>query len=451
MIFKRCRNLATCVFVLSMVVGCGDDGASPDASLGDGGLDAGPTCAAGTFDDDDDASTPCTAWTECVAGEYALAGSASEDRTCVPCVNSFSTLANAPECTLWTVCVAGEFVSAAGSELQDQTCSPCANGSFSTTLNAESCDEFTPCEPGTFVSEEGTTSADQACATCETGTFSVVQDALDCSAHTRCVPGEYLDPAGTATTDAACTSCAMGTFSDSDNAPRCAPWSTCDLFLATPGTDSMDAVCGEPCADMSDGDGDGIPDTCGVSVLVVEGFGAGRLEAILVGWGFSVVRVDGAALVAEFDYSPYDVVALLHESSVANVAGLVAANEMPGGPGIVVHRADTLMPQLGLGDLGSFQSGASSVASNLHYVTAFLPLGPVDLGYTFQSETRMPIPGTTTPLIGSPAPSLVVHNTQRRLTTPYYGHEEGMPWTAEGAQVTWRSYIWAAFAEFATD
>lgn len=444
----RYRYGAACALFLFVAAGCRDDSASPDASAGDGGLDAGSTCPDGTFDDDDDTSTPCATWTECEAGTYALAGSGTQDRTCVPCVNSFSAAANAPECTLWTECVAGEFVSAEGSELLDQTCSPCAEGSFSAGSNAESCDAFTACEPGSFVAEEGNSSADQVCAACEAGTFSVVEDALECDAHTPCEAGEFLEPAGTTTTDASCAECAPGTFSDSENATRCTPWSTCDLFLATPGTGSMDAVCGEPCADMSDEDGDGIPNTCEVSVLVVEGFGADRLETFLVGWGFSVVRVDGAALVAAYDYSPYDVVALLHESSVADVAGFVAANETPGGPGIVVHRSDSLLPQLGLGDSGSFQSGDSNVGSNTHYVTAFLPLGPLDLGYTFKSETRMPIPGTTTPLIGSPAPSLVVHNAQRRLTTPYYGHEDGMPWTAEGAQVTWRSYTWAAFAEF---
>lgn len=447
----RYRSFAACSLFLFVGAGCGDDDASTDASLGDGGLDVGPTCPDGTFDDDADALTPCAAWTECAAGTYALAGSATQDRTCVPCVNSFSTAVNVPECTLWTECVAGEFVSADGNELRDQTCSPCADGSFSTGSNAVACDVFAVCVPGTFISEEGTSGSDQVCAVCEAGTFSVVEDALVCDEHTPCEAGEFLDPAGTTTTDAACAACAPGTFSDSDNAERCAPWSTCDLFVAAPGNESMDAVCGEPCADMSDANGDGIPDTCEVSVLVVEGFGAGRLETFLTSWGFSVVRMDGAALVAGFDYSPYDVVALLHESSVANVAGLVTANEAPGGPGIVVHRADTLMPQLGLGDSGSFQSGASTTGSNTHYVTAFLPLGPVDLGYTFQSETRMPIPGTTTALIGSPAPSLVVHNTQRRLTTPYFGHEAGMPWTDEGAQVTWRSYVWAAFAELGSE
>ena len=440
------RTPATLILSLVWAVACGDDSSSVDASMGDAQTDA-PSCAPGTFDDDRLMATACIPWTECGAGEYAVPGSATEDRECVPCVNSFSTGVNAAGCTAWADCPPGEFVSGAGSTTSDRTCSACADGTFSAAPNADACAAYTACAPGTYIAEDGSADVDQVCADCEVGTFSDSENAESCTPYSLCEAGEFREPAGTATMDGGCAECAAGTFSDSENANACAPWSTCDLFLVTAGSAETDAVCGEPCADMSDADDDGIPDTCAMNVLLVEGFGADPLAGFLTGWGFSVVRIDGSALVADFDYSPYDVVALMVDSAVADLGSLLTANAAPGGPGIVAHRADAMLAQLGIADSGAFQAGATTVRTNVHYITARLPLGPIDLGHTLKSEARMPISGFTTVLINSPAPALVTHDSERRVMPPYYGDEDGTPWTHQGAQVTWRSYVWAAFSE----
>ena len=40
--------------------------------------------------------------------------------------------------------------------------------------------------------------------------------------------------------------------------------------------------------------------------------------------------------------------------------------------------------------------------------------------------------------------SLAVHDTYRRIATPYYGHGAGMPWSNDGEVLNWRSYMWAS-------
>jgi hypothetical protein len=171
---------------------------------------------------------------------------------------------------------------------------------------------------------------------------------------------------------------------------------------------------------------------------------ATNIQGYLVGWGYSATIIDGANLTSTFDYSPYDVVAFMFDATLADSAHLLARN-MAGQIGIVCHRCDSLTSTFGLGASGFWQMGAFAVTDNTHYVTSPFAVGPVDVYYTYKSILNTPsaavrVLGTAT------AASLVVHNTYRRIVTPYYGHTAGMPWSAAGEQITRRTYEWAAGA-----
>lgn len=77
-------------------------------------------CAEGSWDHDSDPATACLVKTSCVAGESAVTGSATQDRVCTECVNSYSTTKNAETCTPWTNCAFGPKI--IGSSTTDQSC-----------------------------------------------------------------------------------------------------------------------------------------------------------------------------------------------------------------------------------------------------------------------------------------------------------------------------------------
>ncbi len=194
--------------------------------------------------------------------------------------------------------------------------------------------------------------------------------------------------------------------------------------------------------DLLDGDGNGIPDSCPLRVLIVEGFGSVDLEAFLVGWGFTVTRIPGASLTSSFDYGPYDVVAMMFDSTLADAAHLASASAA-GNVGLVMHRSDSLVDDFDMCLSAFYQSGEFSIADASHFITGGYAVGILPLDYTYKSFCNPPtanvrVLGTAT------GPSLVVHDTYRRVVTPYYGHWDGMPWNDDAAVITWRSYMWAS-------
>jgi hypothetical protein len=178
--------------------------------------------------------------------------------------------------------------------------------------------------------------------------------------------------------------------------------------------------------------------------LISDGYGSATLQTYLTGWGYTVTIVSGASLTSAFDYSPYDVVAFMYDATIADPAHLIAEN-VAGHVGIVFHRGDSVLATFGMGASGFYQSGAFAVTDNSHYVSSPFAVGPVDVYYTYKSIVNSPAAGTRV-LGTATSPSLVVHNTYRRIVTPYYGHPAGMPWSAAGATLTRRSYEWASGA-----
>ncbi len=208
-------------------------------------------CAEGTWDEDADPRTRCSAWTNCLAGQYIeQAGTATRDRRCVPCENgTFSLDPNATECSSWTPCAAGYHVRVRGSELSDQICGACPSGTFGDEPNLAECVDWSDCEAGEQVVVDGSASEDRQCESCPKGSFSTTANAPACSAHRTCEPGTFIDMPGNATSDAVCSGCPSGTFSDADDAETCTAWTTCQpgQYVLEVGSATHDRIC-EPCA-----------------------------------------------------------------------------------------------------------------------------------------------------------------------------------------------------------
>ena len=194
-----------------------------------------------------------------------------------------------------------------------------------------------------------------------------------------------------------------------------------------------------------DTDGDGLPDDCLLSVLLEDGgsYVTDNIEIELLSRGWAVNYATSAAVAATTDFSAYDVVALTFPGSTQSQGNVVAANDL-GLVGLLIHRGGpSNFPGAGLGSDSFYQSDSCTVNDNTHFVTQTLPLGPLLLDYTYKTIVNGVAPSATT-LVSCSAPSLVVHSTARRLTTPYYGHDAGMPWSAAADTLDVRSYAWAA-------
>ena len=193
---------------------------------------------------------------------------------------------------------------------------------------------------------------------------------------------------------------------------------------------------------LPDADGDGLPDDCLLSVLLEDGgsYVTDNIEVELLSRGWSVDYVTSSALAATTDFSAYDVVAPTFPGSAQ--PNVFAANDL-GLVGVLIHRGGGGFAGSGLGTDSFYQSDACTVNDNTHFVTQTLPLGPLLLDYTYKTIVNG-VPASATTLVSCAAPSLVVHPTLRRLTTPYYGHDAGMPWSADADTLDVRSYAWAA-------
>ena len=248
------RRIGAAVLALFTVIACGGEEAQP----------ADTSCAAGSYDDDLDASTPCAPWTECAPGQYVSAeGSATADRSCAGCASgTFSTIANATGCVPWSACAAGTYVTNTPSNSIDRTCAACAPGTYTSGENQASCLPHGSCLAGTVQTAPGSSTSPPVCATCAAGTYCAggdapaapcADDAWDhdadpattCAPRTDCAPGQHVSAPGSATADRTCAACASGSFSAAENAPNCTPWATCVAGTRVTNTpsDTVDRAC----------------------------------------------------------------------------------------------------------------------------------------------------------------------------------------------------------------
>lgn len=149
-----------------------------------------------------------------------------------------------------------------------------------------------------------------------------------------------------------------------------------------------------------------------------------RLESL----GHAVTVSDPATWGSEFDYGPYDVVALQFDAAnPADINHLVAAVDA-GHTGFVVFRmyeCGATVAALGLTSSAdeAWQEAASfEIVDATHPITANLSAGPFDLGFYYMANYMSPGSNATVLGTGGDGAALVVHNTRRAVAAPFYGH-----------------------------
>ena len=197
-------------------------------------------------------------------------------------------------------------------------------------------------------------------------------------------------------------------------------------------------------ASALDGDGDGLPDDCVLDVLLVwkHDWTADNIEATLTARGWRVTKVFEDDLDPATDWSDYEVVALGYQAGAALPLSLTEAVQL-GQVGVVVHRGHDASPLPGL-STSAFYSDVTpcGVDRNDHFITEPFATGALTLDYTYKTWLSG-VPSDARVLLSCSGPSLVAHGSLRIVATPYYGHDGGMPWNADGELVDKRSYAWA--------
>ncbi len=222
----------------------------------------------------------------------------------------------------------------------------------------------------------------------------------------------------------------------------------CDSDDECPGID--DALGCDKCKGsggyaLEDTDGDGLPDDCVLSVLLAtsEVYTSSRVEDMLLERGWDVDALAAEDIDGSIDFSQYDVVAITFDAALSDISAVVEANDAKE-TGLLIHRGNN--EQLESTDMGigsTYQEGDCSLTAE-HFITEPLGLGPVDLGYTYKSYLTNVADGVLELGSCQSGVALAVHPTHRRVFTPWYGHDDGMPWSAEGELIDLRSYAWAA-------
>ena len=235
-----------------------------------GGRAPAVTCASDMWDHDGNPATACIAKVTCAAGSsMSDAGSATTDRSCLPCASGgFTTTSNAAACSTWTDCPAGTYVFLPGTTMSDRRCETCAVGTFTNRPNLTSCTDSPKCPAGTIQTGAATSTSPVTCKSCQSGQYCAgdLAPAVPCSEDTwdkdgnpatACVP-KSVCPAGTSvvqsgspTTDRTCIACGSGTFSTTTNVPACTTWKTCapgSYMTNTPST-TLDRTCADCPAD----------------------------------------------------------------------------------------------------------------------------------------------------------------------------------------------------------
>ncbi len=339
----------------------------------------------------------------------------------------------------------------------DEGCTVSDNGDGTSTV---SCDDGT----SVVVGDEGCTITDHgdgtSTITCDDGTSVTVGDEGCTIADNGDGTSTITCDDGTSVTVGEDSTCTVVANADGTSTVTCTdgtavtvgqPDDTCTVADNGDGTSTITCDDGtsvvvrqanDPCPDMTDSNGDGIPDLCPMDVLLVSGFGQAEIRAILEGFGFTVTVVDGSTLGSSFDYSPYDVVAITLSAFIDDVPRIVSENAA-GRLGVVLHRADTHVDDFDIGAGATFQTGSFAIADAGHYITSGYAVGALDLSFTNTSLVMTPTASARV-LGTSTGPSLVVHRTHRRVVTPYYGNNVGFPASTDAAVLLWRSYIWAA-------
>lgn len=181
------------------------------------------------------------------------------------------------------------------------------------------------------------------------------------------------------------------------------------------------------------------------NLLIVDGYGAPDAQTELTAMGHTATVIPATTLIAGYDYSAYDAILFMYDSpeptSMSEIITLNQSCQL----GIVLLRGTDVLTTTGMGTSVWYSSTAFTITNNTHFITNVFPLGLLDLGFTYKSNITASAPNTTVlGTVETANGSLVIHDTYKRVVSPYYGHSDGMPWTTDAATLLDRIVCWAA-------
>ncbi len=188
------------------------------------------------------------------------------------------------------------------------------------------------------------------------------------------------------------------------------------------------------------------------AVILVED-GTLDVSARLVSLGHRVVVSNSSSWGANFDYSPYDLVAFnFGSSNPADMDRFLSAvtNNQLGALFFRGSGSEATLKALGLianvqGSMYWQNTYNFSITNNSHAITSTFQKGSMDLGFSYITHSLKTGTNTTTLATGSTGAALVVHNTLKAAILPFYGHTANFDKeTAASLLLTQNAINWAA-------
>jgi hypothetical protein len=181
------------------------------------------------------------------------------------------------------------------------------------------------------------------------------------------------------------------------------------------------------------------------NLLIANGSLSSYAQTELTAMGHSVTIDNPANMILGYDYSPYDAIIFMYDSSLPpGISEILTLNESCE-LGMIFFRGQDIISPAGMGTSITWDGGNFTIEDNSHYITQPFSIGILDLNFTYKSNLTVGGAANTT-VLGSVAGgngSLVVHDLYKRVISPYYGHYDGMPWNSDAEILMDRIIAWA--------
>ena len=180
------------------------------------------------------------------------------------------------------------------------------------------------------------------------------------------------------------------------------------------------------------------------NLLIADGGFSPNALSELTAMGHTVYVENPTNLVPGYDYSPYDAIIFMFNAALPPGMNDILTLNQNCQLGIILMRGENVISQCDMGTSVTWSTTNFAIDDNSHYITQPFMTGLLDLGFDYKSNVTAVNPGNT--VLGSVAGgngSLVVHDTYKRVISPYYGHGTGMPWNPAAEVLMDRIIAWA--------
>jgi hypothetical protein len=180
------------------------------------------------------------------------------------------------------------------------------------------------------------------------------------------------------------------------------------------------------------------------NLLIVDGTFGSDAQSELTAMGHTVFLESPANLTPGYDYTPYDAIIFMYNTYAPIGMSEILALNQNCQLGLILMRGENIISPADMGTSVTFSNDDLLIENNTHYITQPFSLGLLDLGFTYKSNLTTINSGNT--ILGSVSGgngSLVIHNTYKRVMSPYYGHYDGMPWNPDAEILMDRIIAWA--------